>query len=149
MERAEKFKEIIRLRDMLIEAKIPHEFREWQDGYQIRYPNPEKRVCSVIEFTGSYGGVCDLLEIMGLLTEEEKQCDTVCGGLTAVDVFCRILAHYRGKECVVFCKDCRYNVANQTHDENDLTDYSDITCSYFMTDGMSGEDFCSKGVKKA
>lgn len=49
---------------------------------------------------------------------------------------------------VVRCRDCRYNVANQTSDPYDITDYTDITCTYFMTDGMSTEDFCSKGERK-
>lgn len=57
----------------------------------------------------------------------------------------------RGME-VVRCKDCKYNVANwhtqDTHnDPLNITDYTDITCDYFMTDGMEANDFCSKGEK--
>lgn len=48
---------------------------------------------------------------------------------------------------IVYCKDCKYNVANSKHDPLDITDYTDITCEYFMTDGMSPNDYCSKGVK--
>lgn len=48
---------------------------------------------------------------------------------------------------VVYCKDCKYNVANSIHNPLDITDYTDITCEYFMTDGMSPNDFCSQGVK--
>ena len=48
---------------------------------------------------------------------------------------------------IVYCKDCKYNVANSKHDPLDITDYTDITCEYFMTDGMSPNDFCSQGVK--
>lgn len=48
---------------------------------------------------------------------------------------------------VVRCKDCRFNVVNMENDPLDATDYSDITCSYFMTDGMEPDDFCSRGVK--
>lgn len=48
---------------------------------------------------------------------------------------------------VVHCKDCKYNVANSKHDPLDITDYTDITCEYFMTDGMSPNDYCSQGVK--
>ena len=47
----------------------------------------------------------------------------------------------------VYCKDCKYNVANSKHEPLDITDYTDITCEYFMTDGMSSNDFCSQGVK--
>ena len=46
---------------------------------------------------------------------------------------------------VVRCKDCKFNVANMAADSLDSTDYSDITCSYFMTDGMDAGDFCSRG----
>ena len=48
---------------------------------------------------------------------------------------------------VVFCKDCRFNVANMENDPNDCTDYTDITCSYFMTDGQGPFDFCSNGER--
>lgn len=46
---------------------------------------------------------------------------------------------------VVRCKDCKYNVANMEKEPLDVTDYTDIVCSYFMTDGMEPYDFCSKG----
>ena len=48
---------------------------------------------------------------------------------------------------IVYCKDCKYNVANRQQDPLDITDYTDIVCDYFMTDGMKADDFCSKGVK--
>lgn len=48
---------------------------------------------------------------------------------------------------VVRCKDCKFNVANMAADSLDSTDYSDITCSYFMTDGMKADDFCSRSAK--
>ena len=49
----------------------------------------------------------------------------------------------------VRCKACKYNVANMTIDENDATDYSgeDIVCSYFMTDGLHPDDYCSRGER--
>ena len=52
----------------------------------------------------------------------------------------------RGKE-VVRCSECRSHVRNMQIDRFDATDYSgdDIVCSYFMTDGMEADDFCSKG----
>lgn len=49
---------------------------------------------------------------------------------------------------VVRCKDCKYNVANMEKDPLDMNDYTDIVCSYFMTDGMEPYDFCSKGEIK-
>lgn len=51
---------------------------------------------------------------------------------------------------VVRCKECEYNVANREIDPLDATDYSgrDIVCSFFMTDGMHPDDYCSRGKKK-
>ncbi len=48
---------------------------------------------------------------------------------------------------VVRCKDCKFNVANMEKDPLDITDYSgdDIVCSYFMTDGLDPNDYCSYG----
>ena len=48
---------------------------------------------------------------------------------------------------VVRCKECKHNVANWQHDELDEEDYTDITCDYFMTDGMEADDFCSYGER--
>lgn len=50
---------------------------------------------------------------------------------------------------VVRCKDCKFNVSNMQKDLLDITDYSgdDIVCSYFMTDGMSPDDYCSYGKR--
>lgn len=52
---------------------------------------------------------------------------------------------------VVKCKDCKFNVANMEKDPLDITDYSgdDIVCSYFMTDGLAPNDYCSQGIKSA
>ena len=97
VERNPNYKEILKLKKMLKKEKIPYEFHEWFDGYQIGYPvlKPlNERVCSVIETKHSYGHDEDLLEIMGLLTEEESKDDSVLGHLTAENVFNRIKAHY-------------------------------------------------------
>ena len=51
------------------------------------------------------------------------------------------------KEKIVRCKDCIHNGKNWVHDEYDGTDYTDITCDYFMTDGMEPNDFCSYGKR--
>ena len=45
---------------------------------------------SAIEGFGSYGYADDLIEIMGLLTPEESENDSVKGWLTAEEVFKRI-----------------------------------------------------------
>lgn len=110
--------EIHKLHEMLTEAGIEHTFtdrtpdsmREYYDrlginwGYQVcvYYPDGE-RMISAIEGYGSYGygswdhGLVssteedgDLIEIMGLLTPEEQQHDSVVGYLTAEEVFRRI-----------------------------------------------------------
>ena len=108
--------EIHKLHAMLTEAGIEHKFRDrtppgahgrelkinW--GYQVcvYYPNG-KRMISAIEGYGTYGygawdhGTLgsdekdgDLIEIMGLLTPEESEHDSVAGYLTAEEVFRRI-----------------------------------------------------------
>lgn len=89
------YTEIIRLHEMLTASNIPHTFGELFGGYQITYPLGENWVCSVIEHVGSYGSNFDLLEIMGLLTREEAEDDSVVGFLTAEDVYERISAHYK------------------------------------------------------
>lgn len=95
-----EYNEIFKLKSMLEENHIPFEWIEHNDlrnGYQICYPEKdEKRVCSVIEHSFSYGNEKDLLEIQGLLTEKEEECDSVLGNLTATEVFQRILSHWKG-----------------------------------------------------
>lgn len=87
---AKSYQEIIRLHDKLDEAGIPHEFEPYMGGYHIVYNEDGKRVCSAIEHDFSYGHECDTIEIMGLLTPEERVRDDVVGYLTADDVFNRI-----------------------------------------------------------
>ncbi len=93
-----EYNEIFKLKSMLEENHIPFEWIEHNDlrnGYQICYPGKDgKCVCSVIEHSFSYGYEKDLLEIQGLLTAEEEECDSVLGYLTADNVFQRILSHW-------------------------------------------------------
>ena len=95
-----EYNEIFKLKSMLEENHIPFEWLEHNDlrnGYQICYPEEDgKRVCSVIEHSFSYGNEKGLLEIQGLLTADEEECDSVLGNLTADDVFQRILSHWEG-----------------------------------------------------
>ena len=87
------YKEIFKLKDMLTNANIDHIFynRSESGGYQICYPdNGVDRICSVILHNYSYGNEKGLLEIMGLLTDDEYEQDTVKGYLTAEEVFKRI-----------------------------------------------------------
>ena len=97
-----EYNEIFRLKKMLEDEGIPFEFMTMfkesrtLSGYRIAYPKDTTKhlVCSVIEHGGSYGHEQDLLEIMGLLTDDEKKGDSVAGWLTAEDVFNRIKEHY-------------------------------------------------------
>ena len=93
----ENYKEILKLKEMLEKAGIPFEFSDMWGGYHLCYPNNKTTVCSVIEHDGSYGREQDLLEIMGLLTDEELQDDDVVGFLSAENVFERIKKHYELK----------------------------------------------------
>lgn len=93
----ENYKEIFKLKEMLEKAQIPFVFKEHKgirDGYQILYPKYDVRICSVIEHSYSYGNEKDLLEIMGLLTDEESEYDSVKGYLSAENVFERIKKDY-------------------------------------------------------
>jgi len=94
-----RYTEIYILKEMLEKAEIPHEFFSRSfcgfESYQIVYPNDENRKISVIQGKGTYGAGHNLLEIMGLLTEEElKQNPGVAGGLSAKNIFDRITADY-------------------------------------------------------
>ena len=92
------YQEIRKLMRMLSDYNIPYSVHDMFDGVQVIYPEtetPQSAVCSVIEHFGSYGSQLDLLEIMGLLTEEELKHDSVKGGMTAKEVFERIYTHYQ------------------------------------------------------
>lgn len=96
----ECYKEIYKLRNLLDMAGIPYVFENgFLNGAALAYPNRNKGefVCSVIEHDGSYGRSDDKLELMGLLTNEESECDDVIGWLTAEDVFNRISKHYNAQ----------------------------------------------------
>lgn len=93
----EKYTEILKLDNMLTEAQIPHTLKRFCNGWQIIYPNEEKRVADVVQHFGSYGNEKNLLEIMGLIKPEET-CDSVLGWLTAEDVFRRFSEHYKGEK---------------------------------------------------
>ena len=91
------YDEIFKLEAMLKAEGIPFVYHRQPDmcGFQICYPEDgENRVCSIILHSGSYGRSEGLLEIMGLLKPDEKECDDVVEYLTADDVFERIKAHH-------------------------------------------------------
>ena len=90
--------EMIKLKNKLEDVNIPF-VAEYDDFYRlhIMYPNNWNNSCrcSVICHEYSYGFEEGLLEIMGLLTEEEKESDDVVGWLTADNVFERIQKDYK------------------------------------------------------
>lgn len=92
-----KYKEILVLDKMLTDSHIPHKKETMFGGWHICYPSKEDTICSVIEHDGSYGRSDDLIEIMGLLTDEEREYGDAVGGLTAEDVFERIKKHYESE----------------------------------------------------
>ena len=88
---------IKKLSDMLTAANIPYELTTDPMGNsdnQLWYPNYENNVMDAICNKYSYGGNEGLIEIMGLLTEEEAEYDDVIGYLTPENVFERIARHY-------------------------------------------------------
>ena len=98
-----KYTEIFKLKEMLEKDNIPHEFidrsPDWmgRESWQICYPvaKLEDRICSCIQSYGSYGSENDLLEIKGLITDEEyDEYGGVLGCVTAEEVFNRIKQHY-------------------------------------------------------
>ena len=101
METSKKYKEIFRLKKMLEDANIPFDFFELDpdarkimpefEHWHINYPNRGNFIVSAVEGFGTYGEQDDKLEIMGGLTEEEKEEGyEVVGWITAEEVFKRI-----------------------------------------------------------
>ena len=87
--------EMSKLITLLENAHVPYEARpNWDGTIQVGYPNFENPICDAICSRGCYGYERGLLEIMGLVNEEEVG-DSVEGYLTAVEVFQRIFKHYR------------------------------------------------------
>lgn len=88
---------IKKLSEMLTAANIPYELTtdaESNPNNQLWYPNYNYAVMDAICHKYSYGGKEGLIEIMGLLTEEEAEYDDVIGYLTPENVFERIARHY-------------------------------------------------------
>lgn len=92
------YQEILKLHEMLEEHEIPHDMFRHFDGWVVKYPVTTEAVCSCVQHCFSYGGFFDKIEIMGLLTPEEEENDSVLGWLTAEDVFGRIKAHWEANK---------------------------------------------------
>lgn len=101
MEKKIRYPAIHRLESDLTRKNIPHVFASDGDGYKIIYPSSEKgkKRCVVREHQFSKGHEEDLLEMVGLLTDEERAADTgtnaaVCGKLEETEVLRRITEDY-------------------------------------------------------
>lgn len=88
-------REPLRLASMCLAHDIPFEIAEYWDGFLIGYPSlkEDERVSDAVCHNGSYGRQEGLLEIMGLVNEEEVG-DSVEGWLTAEQVFERWQKHW-------------------------------------------------------
>lgn len=88
-------KEPLRLASMCLAHNIPFDIAEMCHGLLICYPcQGADCISDAICHEGSYGRHDGLLEMMGLLTEEESECDSVVGWLTAEQVFERWHKHW-------------------------------------------------------
>lgn len=82
---------IKKLAKLLGEANIPYTINPIWDGEQIRIGT----LCDAVCHNFSYGNEDDLLEIMGVLTEEEAENDSVLGCLTPEEVAKRFIYCYK------------------------------------------------------
>lgn len=92
--------EMTKLIKLLNSESIPYDLVDdvmGNEDNQIFYPCREESICDVICHQYSYGGPEGLLEIMGLVDEEEIG-DTVEGYLTAKEVFSRIQRDYHSRK---------------------------------------------------
>jgi hypothetical protein len=164
---SEKYKEIFKLKKMLEDVKIPFSWNEgWGYGeeelkelrkiapdliehYQICYPifDCEYRWISVIEGFGTYGAEKGKLEIMGGLTQWEKDVysDEVVGYLTAYDVFQRIKNHWEENKMEVIKIDpVTFDVIENNNDTKKEV------IEEFLQQGLGNytpEEFCEKYKK--
>ena len=136
------YQEILKLDRMLTDASIPHTLDRLFDGWQVCYPTREEQelVMDAIEHYGSYGKDEDKLEIMGLLTPDEEEHDSILGYLTAEDVFERIRKHHNG-EWNKYVNDL---VKKTSEEDTEKDDSPESSVSHIMTP----EEF-AKAMKKA
>lgn len=92
-----------------------------------------------IEHYGSYGKDEDKLEIMGLLTPDEEEHDSVLGYLTAEDVFERIRKHHNG-EWDEYVNSLAKKTSEEDAEEDDISEPSDNRI-------MAPEEFAKKMKK--
>jgi hypothetical protein len=73
---------------LLTKANIKHILVRFIDGWQVAiFTNDgEEKICDAVQHFGSYGQEEDKIEIMGGITAEEREGDSVLGYLTAEEV---------------------------------------------------------------
>lgn len=103
--RETKYTEIFKLKEKLDAIDLEYEFHDHSIGliqhehYQIVLLDEEgNRIVSIVQGSGTYGSYDNKLEIMGLLTPEEEECDSVVGWLSAEEVYERIMNYYASRE---------------------------------------------------
>lgn len=99
---SERYTEIFKLKEKLEAIDLEHEFvnrsTDFFEQYQIIICDNGERIISIIEGDYTYGHENDKLEIMGLLTPEEEEFDSVVGWLSADDVYERIMKYYGSRK---------------------------------------------------
>ena len=104
--------EILKLKEKLENANIPFEYNDdLFNGYKspsyqiVILTRHNERLCDAVYHFGSYGHEQGLIEIMGALTYEEYENDSVLGYLTADEVFERFKYCYEHNTTVFKRKD--------------------------------------------
>ena len=141
-----KYNEIFKLKKMLEDTDIPFEWEEsfgyskhdierlkevapdLIEHYHIMYPCKGKgqTIISVIQGFGAYGSEQDRLEIMGGFDPEESGGSSVLGGLTAEDVYSRIIYNYSNKERFIMKKTIKV-VDEETLELKEIEVEEDVT----------------------
>ena len=60
-----------------------------------------------------------------------------------------IVANAKKVGDIVRCRDCKFWGENLTEKERNECDvYADLVCTYWMSDGLTRDDFCSHGERE-
>lgn len=104
MTKTVRYSAIHSLHDLLTQCGIPHEFGADGDGWKVSYPDSNRKTvrCVARQHRFSKGADDNLIEMVGLLTEEERMADTgtraaVGGGFTPEEICRRIKENYKGR----------------------------------------------------
>jgi len=95
-----KYTALKKVHEMLLAENIPHTYEMFHNGWVIRFTDGVIDGVDGVQHSGSYGEDQNLIEIMGALTKEEGESDSVLGYLTAEEVFKRFKYCYNHKTTV-------------------------------------------------